>query len=1364
MTLLLKAHPINQAITRGVTCNDLNDAGIRRNPGEPSIEDAKTGDYKKPVIKWRGMIIRIENPAGSVRRGKNWETRMKYDYGYISGSNGVDGDEVDVYVGPHLEDAKMVYVVHQRKYGNWDKYDEDKCLIGFMSEDEAKAAYLAHYDDQRFLGPVTAMPTEEFIAKVRQTRSKGKMIKSIVLFFKAHVKGHTRRLKSGKVIYVNAYTNKVAARQKSNSKQLSLFADDDFVEPNKAAAAEHERVRRAVNTTSHEKEKKTYQYGLRYRPAGLSTVPTGFHSENSHPSFRHGVISYNRPLTDDELKSFELTPIVGIQEHARKLIEKMGRYASKYAENQEALEDFVNQNARSIGLWSTDDTDTLTNEVARQLKEGLAKSDKAKSRKKVAQAELPVDNEKKGKRARPGAKKASSSSAAVSENTPIGGQKALERFVSALHSAARRSKTGLFGDNKIFISHLYRQMEREGTHEDMTLEQFKQVLLELNRTDHVNLSRADLAYAMDQTDVSESFTEHPAGATFHFMRLADQNKTGSETHVARDSSSKHQDDGPHEGERNAEGLVFKNGRWHREKQEISSLDKLRARIHELGGKEIVGRRLQADKAGTNRVIAKLAETFGLSREAVMSELGLRLKKDRPKKANKPGAKKTAPNALTDKDNPNSPNYRYQDTGYVAGSRKELAASTIKQAAKTGRRVNANEVDWEAIEENPREAKALITKSNLFGVVNWDALREQGMEPGAGFLIDRVYASIGTGPAEDAPQARKDYTLGLQTLRDRLERCKTVGDVISVIDEIKEESRGVMLAEGDAERYQIASKRSRDIFQQIKLYEDKNDKAYHAMSAANSEKYKIEREINSRQRRKWKISDELTEKLSAATDKAAKASEKWKSTLYKNKPIIEKLREDRTAAALEMRKIQDEAVERNARENPLTRAWNVLGERFNAVLNFRAGGYRYRGRSMAGSGAFRSHVTAAKNNKIPDWSWAENKGAHKAPKVKKESVRFQLKVADRFERVGGREIRPESTVELKNQFNLREVQSGNWVLRDPVSAKFHVENTAAAFADLADIIGVSDRDVSLNGRLAMAFGARGSGAKGWKDGAPRAHYESVHRVINLTKMGGGGSLGHEWAHALDNIVTEAITGKPSDTTSFVSENLDLLPPGELRDAFKAVRSAMLDGEIRAFETLEYKTSDVKLADYNINRQSPNEIAKRIKGADNAEAAVQAVDSYFEQHLQRNSNKVKKQHRDWRRIAVAYHDRKPAGGELRVRAGPTMSQFAANAADLDMGGKPYWSTAHEMFARAFQAHIEDALASMGRKNDYLSVYADNKYHVDPLTGFQWKPYPEGEERERINMAMERLLAVIRKQDVLAKASGMLHSRPLYPTQEV
>ncbi len=158
---------------------------------QPTPAQAEAGNYYKPTVPWRGLTIKVENPAGTIRRGNGWQTKMVYDYGYVSSSEAVDGDEVDVYLGPSLTFAPMVYVVHQRRYGDWEKYDEDKCMLGFLSEDAAKHAYLQHYDDPRFLGPITAMPVEEFVSKVRSTKDKPAMIKALLL--KTHVSGYTRK-------------------------------------------------------------------------------------------------------------------------------------------------------------------------------------------------------------------------------------------------------------------------------------------------------------------------------------------------------------------------------------------------------------------------------------------------------------------------------------------------------------------------------------------------------------------------------------------------------------------------------------------------------------------------------------------------------------------------------------------------------------------------------------------------------------------------------------------------------------------------------------------------------------------------------------------------------------------------------------------------------------------------------------------------------------------------------------------------------------------------------------------------------------------------------------------------------------------
>lgn len=124
-----------------------------------------------------------------------------------------------------------------------------------------------------------------------------------------------------------------------------------------------------------------------------------------------------------------------------------------------------------------------------------------------------------------------------------------------------------------------------------------------------------------------------------------------------------------------------------------------------------------------------------------------------------------------------------------------------------------------------------------------------------------------------------------------------------------------------------------------------------------------------------------------------------------------------------------------------------------------------------------------------------------------------------------------------------------------------------------------------------------------------------------------------------------------------------------------------------------------------------------------------------------------------MAVAYFHKGELGPKetatVVLKTGELRSSYARESSILDgnVFGK-YWSSIPEMSARAFQSYLEDKLASQGRKNDYLSVYADNKFHVDPLFG-EMKPYPEGEERTQINAAFDALFEVIRNEKVFENA---------------
>jgi hypothetical protein len=151
----------------------------------PSIENFKksltwSGYPLQGRMKVHGMDISIENKKGSTRSGTDkdgheWHTHMNYDYGYIRGTVGKDKDHVDCYVGPNPE-AETVFIVHQND-PTTGAYDEDKVMLGFDSEEAAKAAYLKQYDRPGFLGDIEAVDIETFKEKAFDPKNKGKKLR-----------------------------------------------------------------------------------------------------------------------------------------------------------------------------------------------------------------------------------------------------------------------------------------------------------------------------------------------------------------------------------------------------------------------------------------------------------------------------------------------------------------------------------------------------------------------------------------------------------------------------------------------------------------------------------------------------------------------------------------------------------------------------------------------------------------------------------------------------------------------------------------------------------------------------------------------------------------------------------------------------------------------------------------------------------------------------------------------------------------------------------------------------------------------------------------------------------------------------------
>ena len=129
---------------------------------------------------YQGLPISVENRKGSVRKGKCekgkpwscWRTKMSAHYGYIRGVPGVDGDALDVFIGPNPS-AKTAYVVTTLKAPDFKKGDEHKVMLGWDSAAAAKKALIENYGgDARHFGSMDAVPFDEFKRRVTQPSFK----------------------------------------------------------------------------------------------------------------------------------------------------------------------------------------------------------------------------------------------------------------------------------------------------------------------------------------------------------------------------------------------------------------------------------------------------------------------------------------------------------------------------------------------------------------------------------------------------------------------------------------------------------------------------------------------------------------------------------------------------------------------------------------------------------------------------------------------------------------------------------------------------------------------------------------------------------------------------------------------------------------------------------------------------------------------------------------------------------------------------------------------------------------------------------------------------------------------------------------
>jgi hypothetical protein len=285
-------------------------------------------------LNFRGLEISVENRMGSIREWKNSHdgtegmTRMRHAYGYFKGTIGCDQDAVDVFVGPNRE-APNVYIVDQMKAPDFTEFDEQKVLVGFLTQDDARKFYLAHYDDPRFFGRIAELSFEEFREKVMKTRGNGgKPIVKAIDRLAERVRAALRKSQMG-FDFANGHDHHVGYTRTNASGTVSQI---------KAKGSPHTIYHAGANVPTHTlnsdaywtHEKDVAEKGYLHSRPEVDTLHTAeFHGDN--PATDDVVLSTAKRLgfDEDDIEMYTPATIFDKNVFPPRLVDKLKKELAK---------------------------------------------------------------------------------------------------------------------------------------------------------------------------------------------------------------------------------------------------------------------------------------------------------------------------------------------------------------------------------------------------------------------------------------------------------------------------------------------------------------------------------------------------------------------------------------------------------------------------------------------------------------------------------------------------------------------------------------------------------------------------------------------------------------------------------------------------------------------------------------------------------------------------------------------------------------------------------------------------------------------------------------------------------------------------
>lgn len=408
---------------------------------------------------------------------------------------------------------------------------------------------------------------------------------------------------------------------------------------------------------------------------------------------------------------------------------------------------------------------------------------------------------------------------------------------------------------------------------------------------------------------------------------------------------------------------------------------------------------------------------------------------------------------------------------------------------------------------------------------------------------------------------------------------------------------------------------------------------------------------------------------------------------------------------------------------------------------------------------------AKNFDGKDWDHehvAKYFGETIKERKRKGGFRFTRAATGQDSRVGGRTIGQTDTERLQEETKMRGVEFGEYVSQK--DRKLHVESAHEALSDLSDVLGLPLSDVSLSGRLGLAFGARGRGPAA-------AHYEPDQFNINITKKLGGGSLAHEWGHFLDNTLCHAYglehpspqvapgneiaaNGRLLSTYAHRGEMPESVPL-KIRESFQKVHDAIHKGTPKKPDIQEYRDAQEEV-------RKSDKIMRTLRRSD--------VKEYNRRVPEHNRLAERSHHlKQFFRVDELFEGAGTSSGhQMKEYYQARVDKFMASIpsrynADCKAMKSSYLADPAEMFARAFESFVEDELKNNGRRNNYLvmstqDIQPTGKASALTPKGEEAQIYPQGEDRQRINAAMREFVEALKEDGAFKKGMKSLQERDL------